>query len=228
MIEALGFGLLTIAVFLFWMRIQKRADLLILNPLLFSLFCIVGVLTLMDIDYQRYMRGASYISFFVEPCVVALGYPLFKQLKMIGRQWRELVTLCLLAVFTVLTVSALLARWMGIEDWVIRSLVILCITTAIAMETSEALGGAPSLAALTVMIAGFTGSAFGMQWLMLMRIREPRAVGLAIGSTAHALGTATIARYSYESSAYASTALILCAIFTAIVAPLYIPFLLSL
>lgn len=227
MIEPIVYILISVVIFLGFQRLQKRVGLFILNPLLLSLFTIVSLLVLMGRSYDEYMLGGQYLSMLIEPGVVALGYPLFKQLKLISKQWRQLLFICVIAVFVVLTCSALMAKFFGVDDWVIRSLVTLCITTAIAMETSEALGGVPSLAAITVMIAGFTGSSVGLTWLKFWSINDPRVQGLAIGSTAHALGTATIASHSYQSAAFASTALILCAILTALVAPLYIPFLLS-
>lgn len=226
-IEVLVFGGASIAIFLCWLSLQKRLRWLVLNPLLMSLITVVVLLSVMDIDYEQYIRGAGYIRYLIEPSVVALGYPLFKQFSTIGKEWRELSLICCLACLMVLTISALFARALGLEDWVIHSLVTLCMTTAIAMETSTKLGGSASLAALMVMIAGFTGSTFGLLWLKFLGISDERAQGLAIGGTAHALGTAMVSRYAYRSSAYASTALILCAIFTAIIAPFYVPFLLN-
>lgn len=228
MLETLLFLIVTVLSFLFWNWSQKRLGWFFLNPLVFSMASIICGLLIFDIDYARYMEGAKYVDYLMEPAVVLLGYPLYKQLHIIRRQWRALLCICIGAVFGLLTCTTLLARIFGLEDWVTYSLVNMHITTAIAMETSEIMGGEPALAACMVLIAGFSGCSLGLYLLHRLRFVHQQSVGMGIGSVSHALGTAVIARSSYVSSAYASTALILCAIITAIVAPIYVPFLLAL
>jgi len=226
--DSVVFLVATIAVCLFWMKMQRLSGWFFLNPVATSMVTLIFVLLYLDIDYQRYMTGAKYIDYLIEPAVVALGYPLYKQLNIIRKQWRELSIVCAISVVFLLTFSTLLSRAFGLEHWVIKSLVPLNITTAIAMETSEAMGGEPALTACLVLIGGFTGCTLGLSLLTMLRFREEKSTGLAIGAVSHALGTAVIASRSYVSSAYASTALILCAMLTAIIAPILVPFLLSL
>ena len=227
MLLSIFFLVATVATFLFWNAIQKHLGWFFLNPLVMSMSTIILMLLALDIEYARYMQGAKYVDYLMEPAVVLLGYPLFKQLHIIRRQWRALLLICFGAVFCLLTCTTSLARFFGLEDWVTYSLAMMHITTAIAMETSEAMGGEPALAACMVLIAGFSGCSLGLY--VLQRVcKHEQSVGMGIGSVSHALGTAVVARSSYVSSAYASTALILCAIITAIIAPIYVPFLLSL
>lgn len=227
MIEANIVCLASIVFFLFCLRLQHKTGHSWLNPLLICLLIFVPILMVRDIPYDNYMVIGHYISYLIEPAVVALGFPLYMQLKLISREWRQLILVCLIAVLTALTFSVLIAKSFGMEEWVIKSLATLCITTAIAMETSEVMGGSAALAAVTVMIAGIGGSTFALPLLQFLGIRQSKALGLAIGCSAHALGTATIARTSHIGAAYSSTALILCAILTALIAPLWVPLLLS-
>lgn len=228
MLEALMFIVLSIGVFLSWLSLQNKTGWSAFNPLLLSLATIVTVLSILGYSYEEYMHGGRFISALIEPSVVALGYPLYKQLPILRKAWLSLLSIGLFTSLCALTVSVLFAQAIGLEEWVVRSLALLCITTAIAMETSAQIGGVPALSAVMVMIAGFTGSAFGLTWLALFGLRHPKVVGMAIGSTSHALGAATLVRYSQQSVAFASTALIICALITAIVAPLYVPWLISL
>lgn len=227
MIDSIVFATATVATFLFWMKMQKLSGWFFLNPVVTSMTTLILVLLYLDIDYQRYMSGAKYIDYLIEPAVVALGYPLYKQLHIIRKQWRELSIVCAISVTFLLSFCTLLSRAFGIEHWIIKSLVPLNITTAIAMETSEAMGGEPALTACLVLIGGFSGCTLGLSLLNLIGFKEEKSTGLAIGAVSHALGTAVIARRSYVSSAYASTALILCAMLTALIAPILVPFLLS-
>ncbi|MDN4500847.1 LrgB family protein [Alteromonadaceae bacterium BrNp21-10] len=243
MLDIVGFCGLTIVVFLGWFTVQQKTRKVLLNPVLMSLLTLIGLFLLLGIPYSDYMQGAQYINILLEPAVVLLGYPLYKQLRLLRAQWRKIVLICFIAAFSSLTISALLANVMGLEDWLIASLVTLNITTAIAMSTSAELGGTGAITANIVFIGGMTGSIAGVYWLRLIGVIQPisdnlstssresiteqKALGLAIGSTAHAIGTATIVKEFPLGAAYSSTALILCAIISAIIAPFYIPLLLS-
>lgn len=217
---------MTLGVYLFWRYVQQRTQRAILNPLLLSLLSIVTLLIVSDTSYQDYMLGGKLISAFIEPAVVVLGYPLYLQMQNIRKQWRLLTLLCTLSSLTAVTSAVILTKLFGIEDLIIRSISTLSITTAIAMEVTEGLGGSSALAALFVMIAGISGSVFGLLWLNFLGIKNPMARGVSIGCASHALGTATIAAESSISAAYSSTALILTAIITALLVPILVPTLL--
>lgn len=225
---SIGFIAITVGIYFFWRYIQKRSGLFIINPLLLSLLSIILLLNVSNTDYTYYMQGGKFLSWLIEPAVVILGYPLYLQLKNIRAQWRLLTLVCTLGSLTAIITSVLLATLLGAEDIIIKSISTMCITTAIAMEVTDNLGGSSALAALLVMIAGISGSVFGLVWLNTIGIKNPMARGLAIGSASHALGTATVAGESSISAAYGSTALILSAIITALLVPLVVPFLLSL
>lgn len=222
------FFIITLGVYLFWRYIQQRTHRLIINPLLLSLFSIVALLVFTKTSYQTYMLGGQFLSAFIEPAVVVLGYPLYLQMQNIRKQWRLLTIICTLGSLTAITSSVLLAKLLGAEDLIIRSISTLSITTAIAMEVTDRLGGSSALAALFVMVAGVSGSVFGLLWLNFLGIKSPIARGVSIGCASHALGTATIAAESSISAAYSSTALILTAIITALLVPIFVPMLLVL
>ena len=237
MTEIIGYCLLTMVVFLGWFTIQQKSRWVLLNPVLMSLLTLISLFLLLDISYAQYMQGAQYINYLLEPAVVLLGYPLYKQLKLLRSQWRKIFFICFMASITSLTVSGVLARVMGLEDWLIASVVTLNVTTAIAMSTSAEIGGSGAITANIVFIGGMTGSILGVLWLRLIGVinkehqqpttLENKIVGLAIGSSAHAIGTASIVKEFPVGAAYSSTALILCAIITAVIAPVYIPLLLQ-
>ena len=74
-----------------------------------------------------------------------------------------------------------------------KSLVARFITIPMAVPLTEALGGSVALASLAVCIQGIFAAAFGQQLLDLIGVSGRLARGLAIGGSAHALGTAMAA-----------------------------------
>jgi putative effector of murein hydrolase len=165
---------------------------------------------------------------FLDCAVVILGYPLFKQFKAIAKQFHVMLMTGLVSSLSVIILCVAGGRVLGISDTTIYSMVMMCTTTPIAMETAELLGGSASLAAIMVLLAGVSGGVLAGTWFTFININDARARGLAIGAASHALGTATIAQTSIQSAAYASTALLMCAIITAVLAPLLVPVLLPL
>ncbi|MDU0354313.1 LrgB family protein [Paraglaciecola aquimarina] len=242
MIEILVICSVTLSIFLATYFVQKKYPVALLNPLLLSVVIIIGLLSWFEMSYQDYMQGAQYINYLLEPAVVMLGFPLYKQRYLLRVQWPKILAICCCASFTAITLIVLLAHVLGIESWLIVSMVTMNITTAIAMSTAVELGGNASMAAVMVLVAGVSGSIVGLAWLRLIGLVEltnskgrvelkhshqQHSLGMAIGSVSHALGTSSIAKSFPVAAAYASSALILCAIITAIIAPIYVPFLLG-
>lgn len=228
LIESVFWILLTMGVLLIWMAVQRKVGWLLLNPLLLTVICLAALLTLLGMSHTDYYERTWVIDALLEPSVVVLGYPLYKQLKTIGQNWWQLGLVSFVSVLFCLSVGSVFASVIGLEDLVIKSLVVMATTTPIAIETAEAMQGSGSLASFLVSIGGLSGSAFGLTILTLFGVRDERSRGLAIGAFSHVIGAATVARESYTSTAYASVALIMCATMTALIAPVYVPFLLSL
>ncbi|MCF2948670.1 LrgB family protein [Paraglaciecola aquimarina] len=242
MIEVVLYSGLSLIVFLFAYFIQHKYRLAILNPLLLTITILISLFAVFNISYQDYMQGAEYLNYLLEPAVVLLGYPLYKQIHLLKTQWQKISLICLFASLCALTVSTILAKLLGLETWLIASMVSMNITTAVAMSTSVELGGISSITAVMVLVGGLSGSIFGVMWLGFVGLikipnkdnllttpdNQQKVLGMAIGCASHALGTATIAKSFPVAAAYSSTALILCAIFTALIAPIYVPFLLTL
>ena len=64
------------------------------------------------------------------------------------------------------------------------------ITTAIGMGVSEELGGVTTITVAIIIVTGVLGNIIGEFICRLFHIYEPIAVGLAFGTSAHAIGTA--------------------------------------
>ena len=62
-------------------------------------------------------------------------------------------------------------------------------TTPIAMEVTQTLGGIPSLTAAIVVITGLIGGVAGFKLMAVGHIHNPMAKGLSLGAASHAVGT---------------------------------------
>lgn len=209
----------TFTLFFFAKLLQKKTQIILLNPILVTIAIIIIFLKMTGISYETYNQSGKLIEFWLKPAVVALGVPLYLQLETIKKQFIP-IFLSQLAGCTIGVISVvLIAKVMGASQEVILSLAPKSVTTPIAMEVTQSIGGIPSLTAAVVVCVGLLGAMLGFKTMHLMKVNSPIAQGLAIGAAAHAVGTSTAMEVSRKYGAYASLGLTLNGILTSILTP---------
>ncbi len=210
---------LTFGVYFLAKLVRKLLRLPVFNPILVSIAFLIIFLRVADVDYEEYRVSGAKIDFWLKPAVVALGVPLYKQLSSI-RQEILPILLSQLAGCVVGVVSVVgIARLMGASTDVVLSLAAKSVTTPIAMEVTESVGGISALTATIVVFVGIFGAITGFRILRYGHIGMPSSQGISLGTASHAVGTSAAMERSMEHGAYASLGLTLNGIFTAILAP---------
>ncbi|MBB1462329.1 LrgB family protein [Vibrio sp. SG41-7] len=211
--------ILTIVVFLFARWVSQKINSPLCNPLLISIVIIIPILTFFKVPFETYYADNTWITYMLQPAVVALAYPLYEQLPQIRANWRIITFACTLGSVMSMTTTALIAVAFKADLTLIASLLGKSVTTPIAMEVSSHLGGEAAIAAILVLIVGLFGAIFAYPIYNLIGIKSPIARGLTMGTVSHALGTATCAEKNQEDAAFSSLALVLCGVITSIIAP---------
>ena len=210
---------LTFGVFYAAKTIQRRLGWVLFNPILIALAIIIFFLLVMDIPYEKYHEGAKMIEFWLKPAVVALGVPLYLQLSSIKQQFLPILASQLMGCIAGIVSVVVISKLLGASDVVIMSLASKSVTTPIAMEVTQVLGGIPSLTAAIVVITGLIGAIIGFKTLSVSHVNNPMALGLSMGAASHALGTSAAMDRDQFVGAYASLGLTLNGIFTALLTP---------
>jgi putative effector of murein hydrolase len=94
------------------------------------------------------------------------------------------------------------------------------VTSPIAMLVAEQIGGIAALAAVFVLITGVLGAIFGPELLRRIGVHHPAAQGMALGLTAHAVGTSRALQEGEETGAFAALSMSLMGMATAVLLPL--------
>jgi len=190
------------------------------NPVLIAVALLAALLLGAGIEYRAYFAGAQFVHFLLGPATVALAVPLY-------RQWQQVRRSAAAAVLAVLGGGVFAAgtgvafAWaLGAAPEVTASLAPRSVTTPVAMGIAERLGGLPSLTAAVVICSGVVGAALGPLVLDLVRVRDWRARGLAIGTAAHGIGTARALSVNATAGAFSGLAMGLNALATALLLPL--------
>jgi predicted murein hydrolase (TIGR00659 family) len=196
-----------------------------MQPVLLAMLMVIPVLLLCDIDFARYRDGTQLLSLFLGPATVALAVPLYLNLRRIRQLfWPVVLTLAIGGLFATLA-GVGLAWWFGADDMVLMTLLPKSVTSPIAMLVAEQIGGVAALAAVFVLITGVLGAIFGPPLLSWIGVRHPAARGMALGITAHAVGTAQALQESEETGAFSALAMSVLGAATAILLPLAVLFL---
>lgn len=211
---------LTFGSFLAARRLQRWAGgTPLLNPILLSIIVIISWLVLTDTPHAAYAPAGEYIDFWLKPAVVALGVPLSRQISVIRRQMIPLLVAetvgCLVGIISVV----LIAELFGASREVVLSLVPKSVTTPIAIEVAQTIGGIPALTAAVVVSTGIFGAIAGFKMMGMSRVKSPIAQGISMGTAAHAVGTSAALERSPRYGAFSSLGLILNGLLTAVLAP---------
>ncbi|MDR1876450.1 MAG: LrgB family protein [Flavobacteriaceae bacterium] len=195
----------------------------ILHPGIVSILVLILFLKLTDTSFQDYNDNTSMLSFWLGPSVVALGLPLYLYIRHLqGNFFRFFLAMIAGSLIGIISV-VVIAKLLGASDIILYSLAPKSVTTPIAMEISEGLGGIPSLTIVVVFITGFVGALFGWGFLSKMRINDEKAIGIAMGAASHAIGTAEIVKNGEKYGAYGALGMVLNGVLTAVFAPIIMP-----
>ncbi|QXO18913.1 MULTISPECIES: CidB/LrgB family autolysis modulator [Vibrio] len=211
--------IVTILVFFFARWVAKKARSPFVNPLLVCIAILIPLLLTLKVPFDTYYADNRWISYLLQPAVVALAFPLYEQLPQIRANWRIITLACGIGSVMSMLSASLIAVYMHADITLIAALMAKSVTTPIAMEVASNLGGEPSVAAIMVLLVGLFGAIMAYPIYNLLNISHPIAKGLTMGTVSHALGTATCAEKDPRDAAFSSLALVVCGVITSILAP---------
>ena len=200
--------------------IQRRTGLRLLNPILISIAVMICLLLGLGIDFDTYKEAGCYIDMWLKPAVVALGVPLYKQLETIKKQMLPLLIAEMAGCVAGVVSVVIFAELFGASREVVMSLAPKAVTTPIAMEIAQSVGGIPPLTAAIVVSTGIFGGMTGFKIMKYGKVKSPMATGLSIGTAAHAVGTSAAMERSDRYGAFSSLGLTLNGLLTTLLAPL--------
>ena len=213
----LGF-LFTIFVYLIAKRLYRFKRTLLFSPLLFTPIVLVIVLLCTHTSYDTYNAGGKWLAYMLQPATIAFAVPLYKYYPLLKKHAAQILISVVAGSAVAVVSSALLALLLHVDHQVLYSLLPRSITTPIAMNVSEMIGGVPSITAVLVLITGLLGSVIGPYIISYLRISDDIARGVLLGTSAHGAGTSKAFELSPISGTVSSISMILAALVTQLVA----------
>jgi predicted murein hydrolase (TIGR00659 family) len=217
----LFFVLLTLAAYRLGRELKDRTGgHALAQPVLVAMVVIGLALSALDVDYPTYRDGTELIAFWLGPAIVALAVPLHRNVHRL----RGFVVPMLIAIPVGAVVSIVLAvvlvRVFGGSEELALTMSPKAATTPVSLALSEENGGIPALTAVFSIVIGIVGAIIGPAVLTLLRVRDRRARGLAMGAVSHGVGTSRSLHDDETEGAFAGLSMGLTALATSLLLPL--------
>ncbi|MBF8983649.1 LrgB family protein [Lutibacter sp. B2] len=219
------FGIcLSLGAFLIGMKINQKMKKHVFNPLLIAAILIICVLKVGKIDYGIYYEQNKILNFLLGPATVVLAVPLYKNIHVLKENYKAVLTGVLVGTITSICVILGGGVILGASEKVLFSMAPKAVTTPIAMEVSNVIGGIPSLTAGLVSLTGIFGACFAPEILSFFGVKNKVAIGIAIGTTTHAVGTTRALQEGEIEGAMSSLSIGVAGLITALIAPYMVLF----
>ncbi len=194
-------------------------------PIVVACVPIMILLLLFHVPYAEYSRGGDYLTWLLGPATVGLAVPMYRNGSRLRSSLPTLAAIVLTGSVVGMTTAGLTAWLLGAPMPVVMSMVPKSVTTPIAIEVCRELNGIPQITIAVVILAGVLGASFAVPLLRMVGVRDDRAIGAAMGTASHGIGTASLVRRSEMQTAVSSWAMAAAGVFTSVLAALLMLFL---
>ena len=231
--------LATLAAYAAGVWVNRKTGKALFNPLLMGSIFMIVFLSCFGVPYADYKSSAQPVSWLLMPATVSLAIPLYEKWELLEKNLAAIFASIAAGVLTSLGSVLAMAWLLKLERAHAVSFLPKSVTTAIGMDVAETLGGTAAigmdvaetlggtaaLAGAVIILTGIVGSLLGETVCKVCRITDPLAKGLALGTSAHAIGTSKALQMGEIEGAMSGLAIAVAGIMTAILAPVVANFL---
>lgn len=214
-----AFGIaLTLAFFILGGYLYQWTRSPLMNPLLIATVLLMIYISVFQLDLHTFLTDLSGINVFLGPLIVSLALPIARYSAVIKRNWHYILIGSFVGALASMISVVVLANLFGLSNELMISLLPKSSTTPIAVEITERLGGIRAITVAAVVISAVSGAVIIPVLLRVLKIKDPRLIGLSLGATSHAVGTSKAIEINPNAGAISGVALVISGIATAILA----------
>lgn len=191
------------------------------NPLLIAIILVILFLKLSGVEYETYNASAKYLTYLLAPATVSLAIPMYERMQLLKENYAAILTGILSGVLASLVCVLAMALVFHLSQAEYVTLLPKSVTTAIGMDIAKELGGHSEIAAAVIIITGVLGNMAAEPICRIFAIRHPVAKGIALGTSAHAIGTAKAMEMGETEGAMSSLAIVVAGVCTVVGATVF-------
>lgn len=204
----------------YWIAILINKRYSQIPVIILSMLFVLVFLWVLKLPYDVYAENTeSTFNRLLGYVTVALAIPL-ATIRYDDLSLKPLTAILLFASITAVTLPMLLAYIFQLSEATILSFSTRAVTTPIALNIAHLIHAPVSTVSLVVVLSGLIGGSLSS--LVLRNIHDDRAIGLALGLAAHAIGTVQAWQRSPVAGRYAAFGMAMNGVITAIWLPIVI------
>ena len=193
----------------------------LLNPLLFSFVCCIGLIKLGVISYEQYMTDTKILADFIPVATALLAVNIYRQRKVIKKYGLAIAAGCFAGAVTSIVLVAAICTLFGADNVLLASFIGKSCTNPIAVEICRLNGGLAGVTVIAVLITGVEGAVLAPLLGRIFKVKSPVAEGVAIGSCSHVIGTTKAVEIGEVQGALSSVAIGICGLITVILLAIF-------
>lgn len=201
--------------------VRKKWNSPLANPLLIAIILVILFLNLSGVEYETYNVSAKYLTYLLAPATVSLAIPMYERMQLLKENYAAILTGILSGVLASLVCVLAMALVFHLSQAEYVTLLPKSVTTAIGMDIVKELGGHSEIAAAVIIITGVLGNMAAEPICRIFAIRHPVAKGIALGTSAHAIGTAKAMEMGETEGAMSSLAIVVAGVCTVVGATVF-------
>lgn len=210
----------TIIVYATISALYRRLDKAPLaNPTLLTIAALVLILGACEVPYKAYFESVAVLHYLLGTAVVALALPLYRNANRLRGRYLTMALALIAGSLASIFVGLAVAMLAHASVPTVLSIAPKSATTAVSIEISRLIGGAPGVTATLTIMTGIIGAVGGPYVLNALRIHAPEARGFAMGVASHGIATARAFTESEVAGSFAGLGMVLNAVLTALIVP---------
>lgn len=219
------FGIvLTVLFFNIAVYIQKKTKNPAFNPLLISILGIIVCLNIFKIPYENYKIGGNAINYFLGPITIVLAVPLYRQFELLKKYKLEILIGISCGVIVSFISIVSIGKLFNTSTEIINSLIPKSITSPMGISLANTINGIQAVTVVCIILTGILGAIIAPTVFKLGKITNPIAKGVALGTSAHALGTSKAIEIGEVEGAMSGLSIGISGLITVIIVPILIKF----
>lgn len=186
------------------------------NPLVIAISFIIIILKVFNISLADFQQGGDIISMFLAPATVALALSIYRQIKVLKKYFLPIIVGCFVGCITSMSSVYFLCKLFKLDEKIISSMLSKSVTTPIAIEITNQLGGIAPITVAAVIVTGIIGAVLAPTLIKFFHIDNSIAAGVAIGASSHAVGTSKAIEIGEIEGAMSGVSIVVSGIITVI------------
>lgn len=217
---------ITVVIYLLATKLYKKFTFPFTLPVLTVTAIMICIFLIFGISHQDYKEnGGDILSSFLSPAIVALAIPLFKERKILMKNFLSILVGVVIGIVALISLNVVIGEMLNIDKELILTTIPQLATMPIAISLAEQIGGIPSMTASFVVVAGITGAIMGPTVLKLFRITSTIGKGVGMGCASHIIGVSRLVKEGEKEATIGSVTMIVTGILISILVPYGIKFL---